>query len=68
MNNKLTAEIRFECDQELKSLSLRLHKEIADDLKLSSFNRKIFLLGIQNITSQLAKGEKNKEILIGLLK
>ena len=68
MNNKKTHRIRFECDEELKNISLKLHDEVADDLKLSAFDRKVYTLGINEIFRQLAKGEKNKEILIGLLK
>ena len=57
--------VEFPCSSELKELVNTLHQTEFSDLKLASFNRLIFVFGLENIKTML--GEKDKLFLLSLL-
>jgi hypothetical protein len=64
--DKENHEIRFKCESDLVQLSKKIREEIAGDLILSAFYKKVYLLGINEIQDQILK--KNPNILLRLVK
>jgi hypothetical protein len=60
-------EIRFPVTSELKGIVDSLYSSKFSELKRTSFYQKIFLLGFNDVLSQLMKQEP-KQVLINLMK